>query len=324
MILVTGGSGLLGSELINQLVNKGLKVRALVNSTPLKNFDANKVESFKCNILDVVTLEDAMVGITEIYHCAGLVSYEPGMYKQLYKINVEGTSNIVNAATSAQIKKFIHVSSVATLEKNEQGLISEKMSFKEMDFKSNYAKSKYLGELEVWRSIAEGLNAIIVNPSIILGNGNWNEGSSKIFKYVYNEFPWYTNGKAGFVDVKDVAAAMIILMESDLSDERFILSGHNESFKNIFSLIAKGFNKKEPHRIATPFMANIVWRLEYLRSKLSGTKPLVTKETATSAFKISEYDNSKFLKNFPGFNYTPINDTLNFICASMQQKLNND
>lgn len=322
MILVTGGSGLLGSELINQLINKGQKVRALVNSTPLKNFSADKVESFNADILDVVSLEDAMHGITEVYHCAGFVSYNPKMYKRLYKINVEGTSNVVNAALSANVKKLIHVSSVATLEKDEAELITEKMSFKEMHFESNYAKTKHLGELEVWRAMAEGLNAAIVNPSIILGNGNWNEGSSAIFKSVYNEFPWYTNGVAGFVDVKDVASAMIILMESDIVDERFILSAVNESFKNIFTLIAKGFNKRIPYKKTTPFLANIVWRLESLRSKISGKKPLITKETARSAFKETRYDNSKFLKQFPEFHYTPINETINFCCEAMQQKLN--
>ena len=322
MILVTGGSGLLGSELINQLINKGYKVRALTNSTPLKNFNSDKVESFKADILDVVSLEDAMQGISEVYHCAGFVSYNPGMYKKLYKINVEGTSNIVNAALSANVKKLVHVSSVATLEKNDTEFISEKMSFKEMHFESNYAKTKYLGELEVWRAMAEGLNAAIVNPSIILGDGNWNEGSSAIFKSVYNEFPWYTNGIAGFVDVTDVASAMIMLMESNVRDERFILSAVNESFKNIFSLIAKGFNKKIPHNKATPFLANLVWRVERVRSMLSGKDPLITKETARSAFKETCYDNSKFLKYFPDFHYTPINETINFCCEAMQQKLN--
>ncbi len=322
MILVTGGSGLLGSELINQLINKGNQVRALVNQTPLKNFSSEKVESFKADILDVVSLEDAMDGITEVYHCAGFVSYDPGMYKKLYKINVEGTANIVNAALFANVKKLIHVSSVAALDKNEEKLISEKMSFKEMNFESNYAKTKYLGELEVWRAMGEGLNAAIVNPSIILGNGDWNEGSSAIFKSVYNEFPWYTNGIAGFVDVRDVASAMIMLMQSEIGDERFLLSAVNESFKNIFSLIAKGFNKKLPHKKATPFLANVVWRLEWMRSKISGKKPLITKETARSAFKETYYDNDKFLKSFPEFRYTPLNDTITYCCNAMQQKLN--
>ena len=322
MILVTGGSGLLGSELINQLINKGNQVRALVNQTPLKNFSSEKVESFKADILDVVSLEDAMDGITEVYHCAGFVSYDPGMYKKLYKINVEGTANIVNAALFANVKKLIHVSSVAALDKNEEKLISEKMSFKEMNFESNYAKTKYLGELEVWRAMGEGLNAAIVNPSIILGNGDWNEGSSAIFKSVYNEFPWYTNGIAGFVDVRDVASAMIMLMQSEIGDERFLLCAVNESFKNIFSLIAKGFNKKLPHKKATPFLANVVWRLEWMRSKISGKKPLITKETARSAFKETYYDNDKFLKSFPEFRYTPLNDTITYCCNAMQQKLN--
>lgn len=322
MILVTGGSGLLGSELINQLTNKGYNIRATVNSATLKNIDVSKVETVEVDILDVVRLEDAMQGVTEVYHCAGFVSYAPGDYKKLYKINVEGTANVVNAALSANVKKLVHVSSVASLEKTSSKFITEEMTFKEMHFESNYAKTKYLGEMEVWRAMAEGLNAAIVNPSIILGNGNWNEGSTAIFKALYNEFPWYTEGVAGFVDVKDVAKAMILLMQSNVADERFILSAVNDSFKNVFSLIAKEFNKKVPDKKTTPFLANIVWRLEWMRSKLTNKKPLITRETARSAFKESFYDNNRFLKCFPEFSYTSFDETIKYCCEAMQQKLN--
>jgi nucleoside-diphosphate-sugar epimerase len=194
----------------------------------------------------VYALEDALQNITEVYHCAGLVSFNPKDEKKLFSINVDGTANVVNAALNAGVKKFVHVSSVAAIGRIRPGeLINEKMEWTPETSNSRYGYSKYLGEMEVWRGVAEGLDAVVINPSIILGPGNWNEGSTKIFKSVYDEFPWYTEGVSGFVDVEDVAAAMIALMKSDITAEKFIVSAENISYQHLFNMIAKAFNKKE-------------------------------------------------------------------------------
>ncbi|MBL0145220.1 MAG: NAD-dependent epimerase/dehydratase family protein [Chitinophagaceae bacterium] len=230
MILVTGGSGLVGKELITQLLAKGKQVKAIYNKTPLPNFNSNNVQQIQCNILDVIGLEELMNGVEQVYHCAAIVSFNPKRKQQMFKINIEGTANVVNAALEAGVKKMVFVSSVAALGRiREDKPIDETMNWTEETSNSAYGQSKYLAEMEVWRGVSEGLNAVMVNPTIILGNGNWEDGSSKIFKSAYNEFPWYTAGTTGFVDVKDVASAMIQLMESDVTAQRFILSAENKT-----------------------------------------------------------------------------------------------
>ncbi|MEJ7674610.1 MAG: NAD-dependent epimerase/dehydratase family protein [Chitinophagaceae bacterium] len=244
MILVTGGSGLVGSELIIQLLEQGNKVKAIYNRTPLTINHLN-VTPVKCDILDTSELEDAMQGITQLYHCAAMVSFSAKHKEQLFKINIEGTANVVNAALDAGVNKMVHVSSVSALGRiRENEFITEKMNWTEESSNSSYGKSKYFGEMEVWRAIGEGLDAVIVNPSIILGSGNWNKGSSELFRSAYNEFPWYTEGVTGVVDVKDVARAMIMLMNSEISGEKFILNAENLSYKEIFTNIANCFGKK--------------------------------------------------------------------------------
>lgn len=325
MILVTGGSGLVGKELISQLLAEGEKVVAIYNKTPLPAFNSPLLRQVQCNILDVPGLEEIMEqhSIQKIYHCAAIVTFNPVRKYELFKINIEGTANVVNAAISTGVKKIVYVSSVAALGRiREQEAINETMNWTEETSNSNYGKSKYLAELEVWRGIAEGLEAVMVNPTMILGDGDWNTGSSQMFKSVYNEFPWYSEGVTGYVDVRDVAKAMIALMESNISGERFIISAENRSFKEVFTMMANAFGKKPPHKKVTPLLAQIVWRLEKIKSLFSGKDPLVTKETAKTALATVHFDNSKLKQFLPGFSYRPIEETITHTCRLFQQKLN--
>ena len=322
-VLVTGGAGLLGEALIKQLVLQGKQVTAIYNNTMPTGFDETKVTTVKCNILDVVGLEEVMDGVEELYHCAGKVSFAPGQLHELYKINVEGTANVVNAALNAGVRKMLHVSSVAALGRIREGeAITESMQWSEETSNSKYGQSKYLGELEVWRGIAEGLNAVIVNPSIILGAGNWNESSTEIFKSVYDESPWYTEGTTGFVDVADVANAMILLMASDITAERFIISGENTTYRKLFEQIADAFQKKRPSKKVTPLLAAIVWRIEAVKSRFTKKSPLITKETAATALANVTFDNTKIKKYLPAFHFRPLDETVRTTCALLQQKLN--
>ncbi len=323
MILVTGGAGLLGTELITQLLAEGKPVRAIYNKTPLAAFDPNKLQQLQCNILDVVGLEEAMKGIEQVYHCAAIVSFNPKRRREMFSINIEGTANVVNAALDAGVKKMVHTSSVAALGRiREDQPIRETMNWTEETSNSAYGQSKYLAEMEVWRGIGEGLDAVMVNPVLILGAGNWNDSSSRVFKSVYEEFPWYTEGTTGFVDVRDVAKAMIQLMGSDISAERFIISAEDRSFRDVFNLIAKAFGKKPPHKKVTPLIAKIVWRLEAIKSRFTGKDPLVTKETAKTAMAKVQFDNSKLKKYLPGFTYHTVEETITDACKVLQQKLN--
>ncbi len=322
MILVTGSSGLVGSHLITFLLKEGKKVKAMYH-TNHPNISHPNLEWFNGDILDVIDVEEAMVNITHVYHCAAIVSFNPKDKEILQKTNVEGTANIVNACLDAGIKKLLHISSVAALGRaQEDKPIDETMTWTEETGNSVYGKTKYLAEMEVWRGIGEGLNAVIINPTIVLGAADWNKGSAGIFKSVYNEFPWFTNGISGFVDVLDVIKAMALLMDSDIISERFIINGGNVSYKNLFTMIALAFGKNPPTKQVTKTIAEIVWRVEAIRGLITGRKPLLTKETAHTAQLKVHFDNSKLLKALPSFNYTQIDISIKRICVEIKERYN--
>lgn len=320
MILVTGATGLVGSHLLQQLLSAQKKVRALYRSQIPPEFET-LVEWVQGDILDILSLEAAMQGVTQVFHCAAVVSFNPKKKKLLHKINVEGTANVVNACINCGVQKILFVSSVAALGRIRQDKpIDETMNWTPETSNSEYGKTKYLAELEVWRGMGEGLETVVVNPVIILGAGDWNSGSSGIFKSAYDEFPWYTNGMSGFVDVHDVVKAMILLMDSAVHGKRFILSGHNVAYRTIFNLIADGFKKKRPNKEVTPFLASIVWRLEAIKSMFSGRDPLLTKETARTAQAKVQFNNHRFLETFPEFDYMPLEASIQRICGELQKK----
>lgn len=319
MILVTGGTGFLGSYLIRSLVAAGKPVRALYRKAPSPRLQdlSGKIEWVQGDILDVGALEDAMQGVTQVYHCAAVVSFQPGDAANLMKINVEGTANVVNLALDAGVKKLLYVSSVAAIGRSrQQAAIHEDCEWEDSPNNSRYSISKYQGEMEVWRGIAEGLDAVIVNPSIILGAGFWDEGSGTLLKNAWKEFPYYTEGVNGFVDVLDVVKAMILLMDSSVSGERFILSADNWGYRQLFTSMANALGKKPPHKATKPWMAEVVWRLEKVKGLLTGKHPLLTKETARTAQLKVYYDNEKIRTALPSFNFRPLEETIREIAAA--------
>jgi nucleoside-diphosphate-sugar epimerase len=319
MIFVTGASGLVGSHLITALVREGKQVRAFYRSDIPSMAGAEKVDWVKGDMLDIVSLANALQNIEQVYHCAATVSFNPAKKAAMFHTNVEGTANVVNASIDAGVKKLLFVSSVAALGRiRENTQINETMNWSEETSNSEYGKSKFFSEMEVWRGIGEGLNAVMINPSIILGAGNWASGSSAMFKSAYDEFPWYTEGTGGFVDVLDVVAAMMLLMESNASGERFILSAENLGYREVFELMAKGFGKKPPHKKVTPLLAAIVWRIEAIKARFTGKEPLLTKETAKTAAAKVTFDNQKLLKQFPQFSYLPVSDSISRICSEIK------
>ncbi len=314
---ITGASGLVGTYLIRQLISENKPVVALYRTHKggLTPQEADQVEWIQGDLFDVALLQEVMAGSSTVYHCAGLVSFSPSRAQDLMKINVEGTANVVNAALVSGISKLVHVSSVAALgRKRNNQVVNENVRWDDAANPSVYGKSKYLAELEVWRAIAEGLNAVIVNPVIILGKGNWDTGSCATFKNAFNVFPWYTEGVSGFVDAADVANAMIMLMESELTAERFVLSAENWSYRKLFTTMAEGFGKRPPGRKVQPWMASIVWRIERIKGILTGKEPLLTRETAATAQQVVHFDSSKILKALPGFTFRPLNETIYDAC----------
>ena len=320
MILVTGATGFLGAELIHQLTSQNIQVRALKRKTskiPDLTAANELVEWFVADINEPEDLADAFEGVTQVYHCAAFISFDPKDKNKLIKINIEGTSNIVNLCMHHGAR-LLHVSSIAALgdaKKGEQ--ITEKDFWEYNPHVHSYAISKYEGEMEVWRGIAEGLDAVIVNPAVIIGKNAGFTGSGAIFKLVKDGLKFYTDGATGVVDVEDVAKAMILLMNSELNDERFTLSANNLHYKDFFAAIADGFAVKRPSTEAKPWMLGIAWRAAKLASIFTGKAPALTKDAARSSFNLSYYSNEK-IKKAINFEFKPLNQSIAEVCEALK------
>ena len=324
MILVTGGTGLLGSHLLYDLVQTEEKVRALYRSDDkieeLKSifrhyefgqliFD--KIEWVKGDLLDIPSLAEAVRGVKQIYHCAAMVSFKKIDAKKILKTNIEGTANIVNEALKQGVQKLCYASSTAAVgHTNDKGeLINENIAWKEDKQTSTYSISKHFAEREVWRGAEEGLETVIVNPSVIIGPGDWTKTSGSFFPTMWNGLKYYSLGGNAFVDVRDVASAMQKLMDSSIINERFLLVGENMSFRNFFNYVADALDVKRPWIKAGPIKTAIVWRIDLLRSFFTGKPRVITKETASSSQSLRFYSNQK-IKNALNFTFTPISKTV--------------
>ena len=308
MILVTGGTGLVGSHLLYNLCKKESSIRAtkreksnldLVKKVfgyytddPLSLY--NKIEWVEADLLDLIGLEEAFNGITKVYHCAAWVSFTPKHKAKMLQTNISSTANIVNLCLHYNIEKLCYVSSVAAIGKPQSNKsIDETLNWSDGPENSNYALSKYNAELEVWRGIEEGLNAVIVNPAIILGPGDWNKGSSLLYDLIAKGMPFYTTGTNGFVDVRDVINTMISLMESSINGERFILCSESIPYKQTFDYIADAMGRKRPSIKVGAFLKAVGWRLAKIAALFTGKTPLVTKETTQAGSSVSTYENIK-------------------------------
>jgi dihydroflavonol-4-reductase len=322
LILVTGASGFLGTHLLEALIKRGQPIRALYHST-LPKMQHALVTWVACDLLDVYAVQDVMQGISEVYHCAAIVSFDKKDRTRVIEQNQLATAHVVDEALNAGVRRFLHVSSIAALGRasKEQTLISEETFWEESHSNTAYAIGKFQSEMEVWRGMAEGLNAVIINPGIILGEGDFNVGSAKLFQNAYNEFPWYTEGVNGWVDVKDVAKAAILLMKSDITQERYIITAGDYTYKDIFTWMAQAMDRKPPHRKAGPFMSKVAWLLAAIKAFLQGKRSVLTRETVRTAQAICYYDNQKFLKQFPEFSYESMPNTIKRVSKLFLKKI---
>ncbi len=323
-VFVTGGTGLVGSHLIFKLITEGKKVRALHRKTSNREFLRkvfgyysdqpdliyNCVEWVECDILNYDRLSLVINGCAQVYHCAAAVSFESGQSETLLKNNIQGTANIVRACLENKTGKLCHVSSTAALgASNEDKPVTEEHEWRDEDYHAVYAVSKHLSEEEVWKGIRKGLNAVIVNPSVIFGPGDWDKGSSSFFSNIYSGMLFYSRGVTGYVDVNDVVTAMVILMERPVSGERFIVSSENLSFQKIFSLIAQSLKVKEPSVYIPSQISYPLYYMSQFASKLTGRKSPLTKETIKAAYSKVFLDNSRVL-NETGMTFTPVEKTI--------------
>ena len=320
MIFVTGGTGLLGSHLLFELTRTGATVKALKRSESntrqveaifrfygdLSLAQYNTIQWCNGDILDYFSLTDALEGVDTIYHAAAMVSFYSPQHQKMWEINVEGTQNILNAAIEKKVNVFCHVSSIATLGNGINGTpITEENLWQADEHHSEYASSKFRAEMEVWRASKEGLNTLIVNPSVIIGPGAANSSTSKIIRLVNSGLPFYTNGKTGYVDARDVALAMIALVEKKAFGERFILSAENKSTLEMMKIMASELNTKAPTIQANQ---TILWwgmMVNRLYSLLTGSEPILTRESIRSTMGKAQYSSEKFTTQF-NWTFTPI------------------
>ena len=307
MILVTGGTGLVGAHLLLHLIENGEKVRAIYRSIAsiekTKSLFAiyrkeslfDQIEWISADITEIPSLEIAFQNIDTVYHCAALISFDPKDEGILRKTNIEGTANIVNFCIANQIKKLCFVSSIATLGDllPHEKLITEETEWNPEKYHNDYAISKYGAEMEIWRGQQEGLEVIIVNPGVILGSGFREQGSGQLFTKVKNGLKFYTMGSTGFVAVTDVVRIAHELMRSEIKNERFTLIAENSVFRDILNAMADSFGVQRPKTHAKPFLMEILWRLDWLVSNVFRQKRKLSKATARASYSENTYSNQK-------------------------------
>jgi len=318
-ILITGGTGVLGIYIVETLLEEGftnIGVFSKRGSNDSLSFARSPFVTFtKGDVSELHPLTEAVERSDYIIHAAAIVSFHPKKFDLMHSVNVEGTANVVNLALDSKVKKVIHISSIAAIGRSEKsGVISEKTSWGNSKYNSYYGITKYLAEQEVWRAHHEGLNMVIVNPSLIMGGKAWGQSSLQIFKKVYEGLPYFTTGSTGIVDVKDVAKMILHLLQSDINGERYIASGGNISYKDLFQKMATFMDRKTPQKPAPKWMMSLFWRMEKVRSFLTGKEPIITRETVRSSSHLSSYDNQKSIDLGWG-EYTDLDETLERYCG---------
>ena len=310
MVLVTGGTGLVGSHLLLHLIENGKSVRAIYRKLETIQKTKNlfsyyekeslfeKINWVQADILDVPSLEITFENVEYVYHCAAFISFDPKDEVKIRKTNIEGTANVVNFCLAKNVQKLCFISSIAALGdlKENEKIITEETEWNPEKSHSDYAISKFGAEMEIWRGQQEGLDSVIVNPGVILGPRMWAEGSGILFNKIKNGFPFYTKGSSGFVAVTDVVKILTLLMNSEIKNERFALVANTISFQELFNSMSDALKVKRPSIYITPFMTGFLWRIDWFFSTFFRTKRILDKETAIASYSKSWYSNEK-IKN---------------------------
>lgn len=331
MVFVTGGTGLIGSFLLRALRARGLAVRALHRGA-VPTSAAPGVEWVAGDLLDTEQLRAAISPeVTHVFHCAGLVSYAPQDEDLLLAVNVQGTAAVVDACLERSGVRLVHVSSVAALGGPAAGaqpgpdgrtVVTEEAAWDLGAAHPAYATSKYLGELEVWRGVVEGLDAVIVNPSVVLGPGDWTRSSTRLLRYAHQQHRFYTRGLLNFVDVRDVVDQLLALAfeHPELGGERYILSAEAVPLGAFLQTAAAAMHRRAPSVAVPDWAAEIIWRLEHARAVLTGARPLITRDTARAGRQPVAYSHAK-VQSATGLTFRPLADTLAWCAAELAEKV---
>ncbi len=312
-VFLTGATGFLGSYVARYLLKQNKVVRAIKRANSPMDLVADikdQIEWFEGNLLSISSLETAIPGVDAVIHCAAMISFDPNKIDQMMRINIDGTANLVHVCQALKVGKLIHVSSIAALgRKKHQENIDENVIWENSKLNSNYAISKFKAECIVWRAMEEGLNAAIINPSVIIGAGRWNEGSCKLFDIVSKGLLFYPRGITGFVDVRDVALSSIKLMESEINGERFIINGDNLAYKDFMRLVAKSMNKRGPVIGSNRFLLNLIGVFSDMMHKIFNISFVINKETLRNTEEVNYYNNQKFC-SATGHEFIDINESI--------------
>ncbi len=323
MIAVTGANGLLGSFIIRKLIQDKRPFVALKregSDISLLNDVEENIEWRNADVLNPLSLTEALDGCTHVIHAAAIVSFNPYRANEVMDINTYGTRNVVNACLEQKVKRLVHISSVAALgRQKDQSLIDENNKWVDNPMNSVYAISKYRAELEVFRGQEEGLNTVILNPSIILAGADWDRSSAKLFKYVWKQKPFYIDALLNYVDVRDVASCAVQFLQPDHQAQRFIINAGNIPFKNFFEKIAADFEVTAPSRKLSKTTVKLLARVETMRTWFTRSEPLITRETAQLSETRFFYDNKK-IKKILNFEFQTIDKTLEWCCNYYTKK----
>ncbi|MBL7849872.1 MAG: NAD-dependent epimerase/dehydratase family protein [Cyclobacteriaceae bacterium] len=316
MILVTGASGLLGQHLVETLCQRGVAVSVLVRKAAQTSFPAGVI-IHEGDVLDVYSLGAALQGVDTVIHSAGLVSFNPRRRDEIYAVNVEGTRNIVNACLNYGVNTMVHISSVAALGRKPNAVTTEADPWTGQ-YADDYARSKYLAELEVFRGGEEGMTVSLVNPAVILSGQPLHRSSGSLMDYVWNERPFFTKGRMNYVDVRDVSDAVMKLLENPQPGERFTLCGGGISYPEFFMAVAKRWKKRAPYIGLPGFTVRAFGAAEELRGLITGREPMVTRHSATMTTRNFRYDTSKVTSAL-GLRFRTLDETLDWCCARYEQ-----
>jgi dihydroflavonol-4-reductase len=315
MIAVTGANGLLGSFIIDKLIKENIPVIAIARKA--NSSSHTLLEWREADVIDPVSLSEALKGVTCVIHAAAMVSFNPRASKKIFETNVTGTKNIVDACLLMNIPKLIHVSSVGALGKPKGAtLIAEESKWIEGNLNTSYAESKYLAELEVFRAYEEGMSVSIINPSVILCPGDWERSSAKLFKFVWDEKLFYTEGQLNYVDVRDVVEMIFQLYQSGsekINGQKFIANAGSIRFEDFFQQVAKRFGKRAPFIKVNPALINVASFIESIRCRLTGAEPLIVSKTIKANRHHFVYDNKKAIATLK-MQFHTLEETLDWCC----------
>lgn len=304
MNLVTGATGIVGSHVVIELLKRNEPVKALVRDknklevlrrlAQFHQVPFDKINFVSGDINDVLSLHDAFENCDVVYHCAGMVSFNPGDAKRVFQVNIKGTQNVVDTCLDKKVKTLAYISSTAAIgDQKINGKQSEISTWTSDKGKSHYALSKHYAELEVWRGSQEGLQITMVNPGVIIGPGNWGQSSTTLLETAKKGLKFYPSGSNAFVDARDVAETIIGLVEKQVFNERFILVGEHLSFRDLFTVLAKPFNKKGPSREIPKAPVLLLGKILSWLERWGVSPFRITSENFKSAYRKVLFDTTK-------------------------------